>query len=58
MDRMKYRVMIGSTLASPSPLPDWEYATYARRWRAELAAWIYNVLWGLIAVAYVEEVEP
>ena len=54
---MKYRVMIGSTLASPAPLPDWEYATYTRHWRAALAAWIYNLLWGLFAVAYVEEVE-
>lgn len=54
---MKYRVMIGRTLASPAPLPDWEYATYTRRWRAVLATWLYNLLWGLFAVAYVEEIE-
>jgi len=54
---MRYRVMIGSTLVSPSPLPDWEYATYTRRWWAELAAWLHNLLWGLFVIAYVEEVE-
>lgn len=54
---MRYRVMIGTTLASPAPLPDWEYGIYARRWRAVLASRLYNLLWGWFAVAYVEEVK-
>lgn len=53
---MKYRVMVGTTLADLNQFPDWEYGAYSRRWRAQLVAWIYNLVWGYFAVAYVEEV--